>query len=376
MIVISYAKHHVTAEDKAAVIMVLNSDRLTQGPTVELLEAKLCEVSGAKYAVAVNSGTAALHLAYLACGVGPEQSIVTSPLSFVATANAALYCGADVEFVDTTEKGLIEVTAEWLMDRTVDQSMRGEPLLVPVTLGGNDPSWEWIGAPPRVVTDASHGPIAHLDGAATTFSFHPAKHVAAGEGGAIVTDDGAVWSRCFAMRDHGRVLGNVNMDGSVSTGDDRVTVELGFNYRMDEMSAALALSQLGRYEWNVTERQRIAAIYDAAFKDKVRTVPHSDQSARHLYQLLVEDRDTVRQQLAERGVGTQIHYHPIIPLQPYYHERWRPYDRGDVTLSDIAKERWPNAVWHSEHTLSIPMFPTLTEQEVETVIAAVLEVCG
>jgi dTDP-4-amino-4,6-dideoxygalactose transaminase len=140
---------------------------------------------------------------------------------------------------------------------------------------------------------------------------------------------------------------------------------LGYNYRMDEMSAALARSQLTRYDWSVQKRREIATHYDEAFAGKVRTVPHGSDSARHLYQLLVDNRDDMRAKLLPRGVGTQVHYSPTIPLQPYYRERFG-YQPG----------MFPNAERYAAHTLSIPMFPTLTEQEVERVITSVLGVCG
>ena len=347
---IPYTAHQVTAEDKAAVMAVLESDRLTQGPTVEKLEAKLCKVSGAKYAVAVSSGTAALHLAYLACDIRMAGEITVPPVSFVATANAALLCETQVRFPD------IRYFYGDPIEDAINASMEIVPgYVVTVSLGG-DPWLGGISDSHTKISDHSHGPIM-VNGKATTFSFHPAKHCAAGEGGAVVMDDSRIAAHCRELRNHGRGFARSEQ------------FYLGFNYRLDEMSAALALSQLERYNWNVRRRREIAAIYDEAFQGKVRTVPHGPDSARHLYQLLVDNRDDVRQSLAIRGVGTQAHYHPIIPLQPYYRQRFG-------YTKEMAAERWPNAVWHSEHTLSIPMFPTLTEQEIETVIGAVVEVCA
>jgi len=331
---IPYTAHHVTTDDVAAVRMALTSGWVAGcGPYTEALEVKLCIHSGAKYAVVVNSGTAALHLAYLACGVGPGKTVLTSPVSFVATANAALMCGAEVLFWDT--------------DSELD--IREHQIIVPVTCGGSPGYVEDI---PTVTTivDACHGPIAHDEHAkATCLSFHPAKHVAAGEGGAVLTNDATVAAKCRLLRSHGRKGGNM--------------VELGMNYRMPDINAALACSQLDRYEWSVTRRREIAAVYDEAFKGCVESVPHSPQSARHLYQVLVNNRGHVKAELAKRGVGTAVHYSPIIPLQPYYRNRFG-YKPG----------MFPNAERYASRTLSIPMYPTLTDNEIQTVVDAVKEV--
>jgi dTDP-4-amino-4,6-dideoxygalactose transaminase len=348
---IPYSKHQVTPEDEAAVLRVLRSDRLTQGPEVQALEADLCRVSGAQYAVAVSSGTAALHLAYLAAGLGPGKTLVTTPLSFVATANAALYCGAEVSFQDGLSMEL--------------PSLDGYCL---VAFGGDPPAWYL--EPPPVIVDACHGPIQHNGNAlATVLSCHPCKHVAAGEGGAVLTNERLIANTCMTLRDHGR---RIHPGDKYDFGSARYAVwEFGYNYRLDEMSAALARSQLSRYEWGVERRRLIASMYDLAMPLQIEVVQHSAYSARHLYQILVDadKRDAIREQLAQRGVGTQVHYHPIIPLQPYYRQRYGyTYEQ--------AKERWPRALEYSERAISLPLFPTMTDQEIETVICAVLEVCG
>jgi len=330
---IPYCKHTVTPEDEAAVLRALRSGYLTQGPEIEAFEHELAALSGAKYAIAVNSGTAALHLAYAATGV---TVIAVPAISFVATANAAHHANRRVEFIDCDrEDGLIVLGAE------------PQEIEVVVTLGG-EPLSGW-GA--RTIVDACHGPIRHPDCAlATCFSFHPAKHVACGEGGAIVTNDAAFADQCRLLRSHGR------------RGTEMVA--LGYNYRMPEMGAALGRSQLARYTENVRERRRLAHWYDQAFAGKVQTVPHGPESARHLYQLLLPNRDAAQQHLASRGIGTAIHY-PVIPLQPYYRDRYG-YRPG----------MFPGAESHAARTLSLPLFPGLTEAEQDRVIAAVLEVAG
>lgn len=329
---IPYTQHTVSPDDEAAVLRALHSHHLTQGPEVEAFEQELAALSGAKYAVCVNSGTAALHLAYRAHGT----EWIMPAISFVASANATLFSCIpeelsqdDIPFKDCNQDtGLV-----WDWSGTFA-----------VTLGGQVPVGDFD------VMDACHGPIKHLGTVATILSFHPAKHVACGEGGAILTNDDTFADQCRLLRSHGR------------RGTEMVV--LGYNYRMPEINAALGRSQLTRYHENVRERRRLAHWYDEAFAGKVRTVPHSTESARHLYQIIVEDRDAKQKALRSRGIGTAIHY-PVIPLQPYYRERYG-YRDG----------QFPGAEWHAAHTLSIPLFPTMTEEEQDRVISAVLEVCG
>lgn len=305
-------------------LRALRSPYLTQGPEVEAFEHELAELSVAKYAVAVNSGTAALHLAVRASGKSLPWDVPA--ISFVATANAILHAGSVLRFVDVDP----------------DHGQMFGFKHVGVTLGGN--------ADEALIVDACHGPLLHLGTLATCFSHHPAKHVACGEGGAIVTNDKDFADQCRLLRSHGR--------------QGTEMVALGYNYRMPEMNAALGRSQLARYAENVRERRRLAHWYDQAFSGKVQTVPHGSESARHLYQLLLPNRDEVQSALNSRGIGTAIHY-PVIPLQPYYRDRYG-YRPG----------QFPGAESHAARTLSIPLFPGLTDAEQDRVIAAVLEVAG
>ena len=357
---IPYAKHDVTMDDMSAVMDVLESDHLTQGPKVQEFEEAFAEKCGAKYAVAVSSGTAALHLAMLACG-NESWTYFIPAISFVATANAALYTGAEVKFVDTDPTtGLIDPTG----------LPKNSGSVVRVSLGGQP-------APTKghwpAVADSCHGPFALPEGVtAACFSLHPSKHVAAGEGGVVVTNNWFLASEMEEFRNHGR--GRKVTDEKDDEGLPRLAwagmYELGHNYRMPEMSAALALSQLKRLDWNIAKRRELAARYDEAFTD-IETVPHSEHSARHLYQILVGGEQwgqprhnrSVQRALAHRGVGTQVHYEPIIPLQPYYAERFG-YKTGD----------FPQAEKYASRTLSLPLYPTLTVEEQDYVIEQVLEV--
>ena len=324
--IIPYAKHAITPEDEAAVLRALRSGYLTQGPEVEALEHEWADVVGAKYAVACSSGTAALWLAYhTACA--PQARLRMAPVTFVAT--AAAWTGETLWLDCYRETGL-----------ATDAN-------VGVSLGG-----QWSPAAVPAILDACHGPYRHRADYWTVWSLHPAKHIACGEGGMLATNDAQLATDAKKLRNHGQ---RIFADGS------RVVEHLGLNWRMDEMSAALARSQMTRLQQNIDARRLIAAQYDEAFKGKVQTVPHRADSARHLYQLLVEHRGRVQRDLRAQGIGTAIHY-PLWMAQPAF--AYLGYRPGML----------PNAEWHSARTLSIPLFPTMTEQEIATVIQTVLEV--
>lgn len=338
MKLIPYTKHHITPDDEAAVLRALRSEHLTQGPEVPAFEEELAALAGAKYAVAVNSGTAALQLAYWSSG---WSGFKIPAISFVATANAVAGLAKPRE---TRWLQFLDCEATTGLCHDVNAN-------VVVTIGG-----QGVGGPARpLIVDACHGPLLHDPLAdATCFSMHPAKHIAAGEGGAIVTNDEGLADECRLLRSHGR------------RGTEMVA--LGFNYRMPEMCAALARSQLTRYHEGVTARRAWASVYDKAFAGHpvIEPVPHGEDSARHLYQVLVppDRRATVMMSLAALGIGTAIHY-PVIPLQPYYRERYG-FKPGD----------FPGAESYAARTLSLPLYPTLTATEQRHVIDSLLEVCG
>lgn len=359
---IPYTAHRITYADEAAVLRALRSDHLTQGPEVERFEEELAALAGAKYTVAVNSGTAALHLALLAAGARPGVEVIVPAISFVATANAALMTGASVRFADCEpETGFFSPHTE--------VRLGVERIVVPVTLGGmNGEFVQHSYAGLSWVIDACHGPLRSFGSIpeAACFSFHPAKHVAAGEGGAVVTNDQGLADQMRLLRSHGR------------RGTEMVA--MGWNYRMPDLNAALARAQLVRYREGVARRRELAAVYDRAFAGHpvIQPVPHGPDSARHLYQVLLPDgyakawnpaagipkyRDWVAHVLRERGIGTAVHY-PVIPLQPYYRERYG-YQPG----------QFPGAEAYAARTLSLPLYPTLSEADQRRVIEAMLEVC-
>src|SRR3990167_4264566 len=335
--VIPHVKHSITCDDETAVLACLRSGALTQGEAVPAFEQELANISGAKHCVCVNSGTAALTLALRGVGVKVGTWVWTSPISFMATANAVLLAGANVGFTDVDVRGLVTGWAP-------------SEVFLPVTLGGNPYDLSLRQRQKTVIVDACHGPLTLPDGAtAACFSFHPAKHIACGEGGAVVTNDEALAARVRLLRDHGR------------DPIPRRMVRLSGNHRMPDLNAALGLSQLARYEDGVRERRRLAALYDAAFAGKVETVPHHPDSARHLYQVLVEDRDALRDRLLEQGIGTQVHYPPI-PAEPFYQGMYPGWAR------ELA-----NTVRFAAHVLSLPLYPGLTDAEQEKVINAILD---
>ena len=310
---IPYTRHTITPEDEAAVLRALRSGYLTRGPETEAFEAELAAVAQCRHAVVVNSGTFAL----MAVGGFVTKPVLTVPaISFMATASAF---GKRVRFVDIASTGLAVAD-------------------ITVTLGGR----------PRAgtIVDACHGPIKHLGSVATVLSFHPAKHVACGEGGAVLTNLDTLASFVRLFRHHGR-----NPEGRMVT--------FGTNGHLSEMQAALGRSQLARYAEGVARRQAIAARYDAAFAGKVETIAHGPESARHLYQVRVPNGQAFTDRLATHQIRTQTHYHPI-PLEPYYRERFG-YAPGDFPEA----ERWAREV------VTLPLFPSMTDTEITTIIEAV-----
>jgi dTDP-4-amino-4,6-dideoxygalactose transaminase len=357
-----YSEQTITAEDEAAVLEALRSGYLTQGTAVEVFESKLSEYVGSKYAVAVSSGTAALHLSYVAAGA---RCVATSPLSFVATANAAIMAGAAVAFIDVDR-------ATALMDVHPGSMFPDKTVVVPVHFAGRAAvvperldTFEGC-TDPVVIEDACHalGAMDH-DGCskvgscshslACVFSFHPVKPLTTGEGGAVTTNDEGFAQEIRALRSHGR--------------DERGLMQkLGWNYRMDEMSAALGASQFSRIEDRKWKRARVAELYRLMIPE----LPSVDQigSAYHLYPVRIgthpsysiNDRDLVKGQMNDRGFGVQVHYSPPIHLQPYYRARFG-YTPG----------KFPEAEAWAREELSLPLHANMTSDDVAAVVRALEE---
>lgn len=377
---IPYGRQSISEDDIAAVVAVLKSDFLTQGPVVPAFEERIASICGARHAIAANSATSALHIACLALGVGPGDRVWTSPLTFVASSNAALYCGAEVEFIDVDERSY-NLCPERFARRLDEAAATGTlpKVVIPVHLTGQPCDMEAIHAAARrhgvrIIEDASHAIGASYRGEPvgngrysdiTVFSFHPVKIVTTGEGGMAVTNDDQLADLMRLDRSHGITREPDAMQASNPGGWYYEQQRLGFNYRMTDINAALGLSQLDRLAEFIERRRQIARTYDAGFADLPVTTPwqHDDaESAWHLYVIRVaaERHRATFDALREAGIGVNLHYIPVY-LQPYYREL------------GFAPGHCPNAEDYYAEAISLPMFPTMTDEEQRHVIGAVAE---
>ena len=382
-----YGRQDITPEDVQSVVRVLESDLITQGPSVPLLEKAIAAEVGAREAVVVSSGTAALHCAMLALGVGTGDWVVTSPNSFLATANCARYVGAEVAFADVTPTtGLID--PESLRKVCADKPAGTVKAIIPVHFAGQPADLDAVGSVAKefgaaVVSDGCHALGARIrqnggqyaiggDAASlmTAFSFHPVKHVAMGEGGAITTNDPSLAAKLRLFRNHGmrredivNTAEGLDVDGEPNPWYYEMH-EPGYNFRVTEMQAALGLSQLRRLKTSVRRRNEIAYFYtDYIFENFDTKVLHpldrrTDAfNAYHLFVLLIDFRSfgTTRARVMKRlraaGIGTQVHYIPLF-LQPYYAERYA-----------LNAEDFPGMTAYYRQAISIPMYPKLTEAD-------------
>ncbi|WGK64729.1 UDP-4-amino-4,6-dideoxy-N-acetyl-beta-L-altrosamine transaminase [Croceiramulus getboli] len=384
---IPYGKQNITEQDIAAVVEALKADYLTQGPRIDEFERKFANYVGAKYAVAVSNGTAALHLNTLALKLEAGDKVITTPITFAASANCIRYCGAEVVFADINpETYLLDINkVREILENDPQGNYKG---IIPVDFAGRAIDLEayrelanefdlWI------IEDSCHSPGGYfIDSKGTEqhcgngrfadlaiFSFHPVKHIASGEGGMITTNDHSLYERLRVLRTHGivkddtRYVNDAEFASSWAIADSypgwyMEMQELGFNYRLTDIQAALGISQLSRADDGLARRREIAAHYDLHFKGKSFIIGMSglvEGHAYHLYVIEVEDRLGLYNYLREHRIYTQIHYIPC-HLMPYY--RQFGYAEGDL----------PNAERYYQHCISLPMFPTLTAQEQEFVI--------
>lgn len=375
---IPYGRQTIDEEDIAEVVRVLRSDWLTTGPEVEAFERELAAACGARFAVVVSSGTAALHCAYAACGVGADDEVVTSPLTFSATANMVLALGGKPVFADVLPDtlGLDPVKAEAaLTPRT--------KVLAPVDFAGHPAEMDAFMALGRrhglrVVEDAAHSIGARLGGRPvgaladlTTFSFHPVKTITSGEGGAVLTDDEELAERVRAFRSHGIVREPARWQRRGEPDEHRdgpwyhEVQSLGFNYRLTDVQCALGRSQLRKLEGFIARRAAIVARYRAAFAGlPLRPVAERAGAAPgwHLFAVLVEGGPAKRAAfftaLRERGIGPQVHYIAANDMPLYRALGHRPEDT-------------PIALDASRRLVSLPLYPGLGDEDVERVISAV-----
>ncbi len=376
---IPYGRQHITQADIEAVVEVLKSDFLTQGPRIDAFERSFAEYVGARYAVAVSNGTAALHLCALALDVEPGQKVITSPITFAASANCIRYAGGEVVFADIDpETVLLDLArVESLLEASPPGTYAG---VIPVDFAGYpvqmdafrrlaDAHGLWIiedscHAPGGTYTDAQ-GEIQRCGNGAyadlAIFSFHPVKHIASGEGGMITTNRKDLYDRLLFLRTHG-ITKREDLLRENHGGWYYEMVELGYNYRITDIQAALGQSQLSRAEEGLARRRAIAGRYDEAFDGtEVQTISPATgfHHAYHLYVIQVPDRRALYDHLRQKGIFAQVHYIPV-HLQPYY--RQFGWEEGDL----------PHAEAYYEHCLSLPMYPTLGEEEQDYVIDQVL----
>lgn len=374
---IPYGQHWVDDDDIAAVISSLRSGWLTTGPTIAHFEQALAERCGAHYAVAVSSGTAALHAAYYAAGVSGGDEVITSPVTFAATSNAALYLGGKPVFADVDRQTV-------LLDPGQAEKKIGPrtKVLAPVDFGGQPAD---IDAFMRlaeehnltVVEDAAHslgasvsgrpvGSLAHM----TILSFHPVKHITTGEGGAVLTDDSLLYKRLVSFRTHGMVYGQAGHMFETEGPWYHEQQALGFNYRVTDFQCALGLSQLKKLDRFLERRREIAAIYNRMFAEvpnlELPSVRGNVEHAWHIYTLRLRgtprSRRLVFEGLRGRGLGVQVHYIPV-----YHHPLYRE-------LGYFDKAAYPNAEDYYGRCITIPLFPAMNDAQVDNVIKAVKEV--
>lgn len=378
---IPYGRQDISEDDIDCVVEVLRSDFLTQGPMVPRFERIVADHVGARHALAVNSATSALHLACLALGMGPGDRLWTSPVTFVASANCALYCGAQVDFVDI-DPHTYNLDVQALAAKLELAAAKGAlpKIVVPVHLCGQPCDMAAIAELARrydfkVIEDASHaiggkyqdrfvGDCRYSD--ITVFSFHPVKIVTTAEGGMMLTNDDALADRMALLRSHG-----ITRDPAIMQRPDEGAwyyeqINLGFNYRMTEMQAALGISQMTRLNSYVERRHQIARRYDALLEDLPITIPFRVEdaySAFHLYVIRIprQDGNPSRRQVFDSlradGIGVNVHYIPV-HTQPYYQAMgFRP---GDYPL---AEDYYADAI-------SLPMYPTLTDAQQDQVVSA------
>ena len=383
---IPYGKQNITQEDIDAVVDTLKSDYLTQGPNIPEFEKAFANYVGSEYAVAVSSGTAALHLSALALNVQEGDKVITTPITFAASANCVRYCGGEVVFADIDpDTFLLDIQkVRRLLETSPKGTYKG---IIPVDFAGRAVDLEafrkladefdlWI------IEDACHAPGGYIVDAngneqkcgngifadLAIFSFHPVKHIACGEGGMITTNDKVLYEKLLRLRTHGitknedQFINDIDFASGVQNPKSKIQnyppwymemQELGYNYRLTDFQAALGLSQLQRADDGLQIRKRIAKNYDEAFKNVPNIIRQSgvvQGHAYHLYILEVENRLELYNHLREQKIFAQIHYIPC-HLMPYY--RRKNWKEGDM----------PTAEQYYKGCISLPMYPTLMVEE-------------
>ncbi len=384
---IRYGQQDITQDDIDAVIAVMKSTNLTQGPTIPRFEEAVSETTGARHAVAVNSATSALHIACLALGLGKDDWLWTTPNTFVASANCALYCGARVDFVDI-DPASYNLCAKALERKLVEaeKEKRLPKIVVPVHFSGQPCDMEAIHALSqrygfKIIEDASHAiggryldePIGNCRFSdITVFSFHPVKIITTAEGGMAVTNDDGVAQRLSLLRSHGITRDSDLMTKPMDGPWYYQQVTLGYNYRMTDLQATLGVSQITRLHQYVERRHEIARRYDEMLAELPVTLPwqsHKSYSAYHLYVIRLQLHKIERthrqvfEALRAKDILVNLHYIPV-HTQPFYQQMG--FKEGD----------YPEAEAFYREAISIPMHPTLKDEEVVFVVESLREAMG
>lgn len=379
---IPYGRQDITQADIDAVVGVLQSDFLTQGPMVPRFEQQVAQHVGASHALAVNSATSALHIACLALGLGPGDRLWTSPVTFVASANCGLYCGAQVDFVDI-DPHTYNLCPQAL-ERKLEQAEREGTLpkiVVPVHLCGQPCDMQAIHALARrygfkIIEDASHAIGGKYQGEfigngkysdITIFSFHPVKIITTAEGGMALTNDAELANKMALLRSHGITRDPQQMTHEADGPWYYQQIDLGFNYRMTELQAALGVSQMERLDQYIARRHQLAARYNDLLAALPVSTPwqHVDSySGLHLYVIrlqlekITKTHRQVFESLREQGIGVNLHYIPV-HTQPYYAQM------------GFKPEDFPVAQNYYREAISIPMFQTMTNEQQDQVVVAI-----
>lgn len=367
---IPYGKQTIDEDDINAVVEVLKSDYITTGPKISEFEKKVADYVGAKYAVAIANGTAALHAACFAAGIGEGDEVITTPITFAASANCTLYCGAKPVFADIEEDSY-NISPEEIRNKITDKTKA----IIAVHFTGQPCEMDEIHKIAKennliVIEDAAHalgadykskkvGSISDM----TTFSFHPVKHITTGEGGMIVTNDENLYERLKLFRTHG-----ITREEKYLSKNDGPwyyeQIDLGYNYRITDIQCALGVSQMDKLDDFVSKRRMLVERYNEAFKDVSGIVTPKQvegcHNSYHLYVIQVNNRLEVFNRLRADGIGVNVHYIPVYK-HPYYQKNG--YDNVCC----------PNAEKYYEHCISLPLYPKLTLDEQDYVIEKVKE---
>ena len=389
---IPYGRHFIDEEDIQAVVSQLKSGSLTQGTTVEKFENLVKNYVGAKYAVAVSSGSAGLHIAYQAVDMKKGDTLLTSPITFVATTNAAIHLGANVLFADI-EEDTLNISPIHIQKKLNEN--KNIKIISPVHFGGLACDMKLIkekanASKSYIVEDAAHAlGSAYQDGSLvgnckysdmTVFSFHPVKAIAAGEGGMVTTNDEGLYRKLLRLRSHG--INKLNDDflikdqgytnGSANPWYYEMR-QIGYNYRITDIQCALAISQLKKLDKFLDKRKELALKYDKAFKNfkycQPAQIQNRNNSGIHLYILRIDfnnlgkTRSKVMAEMISMGIGSQVHYIPV-PMHPFYTKLGHSYNNYPVSLK------------YYQEALSIPLFYELTDQDQKYVIKSLAEIIG